>query len=194
MKKETTINLPFFGLKSGCSYSRFQKWLCLPALFFFLGLPKIHAQQVMDYAIQANIIYRFTKYIDWPESKKTGDFIIGIVGDTPLSDELKNFIANKMAGNQKIVIKKISSSAESYSCNILFISEDESNNLRKIAAKTAGSAILLVTESDGLARRGSCINFILAGDHLKLEINKNNIEQRDLSIASELLNLGIIVK
>jgi hypothetical protein len=194
MNKETTFNLPFFGLKSGCSYSRFQKWLCLPALFFFLGLPKIHAQQVMDYAIQANIIYRFTKYIDWPESKKTGDFIIGIVGDTPLSDELKNFIANKMAGTQKIVIKKISSSAESYSCNILFISEDESNNLRKIAAKTAGSAILLVTESDGLARRGSCINFVLAGDHLKLEINKKNIEQRDLSIASELLNLGIIVK
>jgi hypothetical protein len=31
-------------------------------------------------------------------------------------------------------------------------------------------------------------------DRLKLEINKTNIEQRNLRIASELLELGIIVK
>ena len=44
------------------------------------------AQQATDYAIHANIIYRFTKYIDWPDSKKSGDFIIGIIGESPLYD------------------------------------------------------------------------------------------------------------
>lgn len=148
----------------------------------------------MDYAIQANIIYRFTKYIDWPDNKKTGDFIIGIVGDSPLTDELKNFIANKTTGNRKIVIKTFSASSESFYCHILFISDDESNNLKKIASRTAGSAVLIVSESDGLALKGACINFIIVADHLKLEINKNNIEQRNLSIASELFQLGKIVK
>src|SRR6185503_208611 len=64
-----------------------------------------HAQR-NPYAIHANIVYHFTKYINWPEDKKTGDFIIGIVGDSPLYEELKSFVANKMAGNQKIVVKK----------------------------------------------------------------------------------------
>jgi hypothetical protein len=152
------------------------------------------AQQETNYAVHANIIYHFTKYIDWPSSAKSGDFIIGIAGDTPLYDELKKNTANKMAGTQRIVIKRISSIDEVYSCQILFVGEDESGDMKKIAAKTAGSPILLVSESEGLAQKGSCINFTIVSDHLKLEINKKNIEQRGLSIASELLKLGKIIK
>ncbi|HXB43707.1 MAG TPA: YfiR family protein [Puia sp.] len=167
-------------------------WLLI--IFLLVGMPVIEAQQATDYAVQANIIYRFTKYIDWPESKKTGDFIIGMVGDSPLADELKTFIANKTVGNRKIVIRRFSSSADSYNCNILFINEDQSSSLKKIAVRTAGSPILLVSEAEGLATKGSCINFITVGDHLRLEINKNNIEQRRLGIASELLSLATIIK
>lgn len=154
----------------------------------------IRAQQGNDYAVQANIIYHFTKYIDWPESKKTGDFIIGIVGDSPIYDQLKSTLTNKKVGDQNIVLKKIPSSSASFTCHILFISDEESDNIKKINSKTASIATLLVSESEGLASRGSCINFDIVADKLKLEINKNNIEERGLAIASELLKLGKIVK
>jgi hypothetical protein len=167
--------------------------------FYFLALLLIHAsiaaaQPSTDYAIHANIIYRFTKYIDWPDNKKSGDFIIGIVGDSPLYDELVRFTDNKTVGNQKIVIKKFSSSANTYNCQILFISEEESSSLKKIITRVEGSPVLLVSESPGLARKGACINFAIVDDRLKLEINKNSIEQRNMHIASELLQLGILVK
>lgn len=153
------------------------------------------AQQGADYAVHANIIYHFTKYINWPDDKKSGDFIIGVIGDSPLFDKLKTLTGlNKTVGSQRIVVKKYSPSAQSFDCHILFISEDESSYLKKIAPVTVGSSILLVTESDGLARKGSCINFVIADDRLKLEINKKNIEQRELGIATELLNLGTVVK
>jgi hypothetical protein len=155
---------------------------------------KISAQHETDYRIQANIIYRFTKYIDWPANKKAGDFIIGIVGDSPLYDELKSLSANKTAGNRKIVVIKMSPTASSYNCNILFITEEESSGLKRIAVLTAEAAILIISESDGLARKGSCINFVTVDERLKLEINKENIEQRNLKIASELLELGTIIK
>lgn len=169
------------------------KLLLIVVITVFTNL-RIYAQTNMDYAIHANIVYRFTKYIDWPENKKQGDFIIAIVGDSPLYGQLKSFIANKTVGQQKIVIKKLSSSESSYDCHILFIAEDKSGSVKKIAATTKGTPILLVSESDGLARKGSCINFVVIEDHLKLEINKNNIEERDLNIATELLSLGILVK
>lgn len=165
----------------------------LSGLLFFLTAAGSFGQQT-DYAVHANIIYHFTKYIDWPANKKSGDFIIGVTGATPLYDELKKNVANKMVGNQKIVIKKFSPSAGSFDCHILFISEDESDNLKKIVAGTAGASTLLVSEMDGLARKGSCINFVIVNERLKLEINKTNIEQRNLNIASELLSLGVIVK
>ena len=194
MKTSRILSLHFHLLKPGSVLPASAKWFCLVIFFILTGLSEIHAQQATDYSVQANIIYRFTKYIDWPVSKKSGDFVIGIIGETPLADELKGFIANKMAGSQKIVIKKFSASTESYNCHILFISEDESSSLKKIAARTAGNAILIVSESEGLALQGACINFIIVSDHLKLEINKTNIEQRNLSIASELLQLGKVVK
>jgi hypothetical protein len=165
-----------------------------PLILPMLVMTKAQAQQETSYSIHANIIYRFTKYIDWPADKKTGDFIIGIVGDSPLYDEMKGFVVNKMVGNQKIVIKKFPSSAPDYNCHILFICEEESSSLKKIAIRTAGASVLLVSEEDGLASKGSCINFIVVSDHLKLEINKNNIEKRGLSVATELLSLGIVVR
>jgi len=171
------------------------RWFCCAACIFFMNLTiAAQAQQNLDYALHANIIYRFIKYIDWPDQSKTGDFIIGIVGDTPLYDDLKKTIGNKLAGTQRIVLKKFSASAVSFDCHILFIGDDERRSLKKIASRTAGSPILLVSESDGLAEKGSCINFIIVADRLKLEINKHNIEGRGLDIASELLQLGKIVK
>jgi hypothetical protein len=166
---------------------------CITVLSF-LSLSGVLVQHETDYKIYANIIYRFTKYIDWPVNKKSGDFIIGIVGDSPLYDDLKSLSANKTVGNQKIAVVRMSPSANSYNCHILFISEEESSSLKKIAILTAGAAILIISESDGLARKGSCINFITVDERLKLEINKGNIEQRNLGIASELLELGIIIK
>ena len=162
---------------------------------FLLTASVLAAQaQEMDYGVHANIIYRFTKYIDWPENKKTGDFVIGLAGESPLYEYLKTFVVNKTVGNQKIIIKTYSSSAATFDCHILFVSENKSSSLKKIAARTAGIPILLVSEEEGLAQKGSCINFVIADDRLKLEINKTNIEQRHLNVATELLGLGKIVK
>lgn len=158
-------------------------------LSFFSG-----RSQQNDYAVQSNIIYHFTKYINWPDDRKTGDFVIGVVGDSPLYTELKNFTSNKTVGGQRIVVKKFSGRSASYNCHILFITEDASGSLKRIATLTTGTSTLLVTELEGLARKGSCINFIIVDDHLKLEINKANIERRNLDIATELLSLGILVK
>jgi hypothetical protein len=165
----------------------------LGALFFSLFQPA-KAQSPVEYSVYANIIYHFTKYIDWPDSEKRGDFVIGVVGNTPLFDELKAAIATKTAGSQHIIVKKLTASMPSYDCQILFLSEGESWSLEKIAQRTEGAPVLLISEDKDAASRGACINFSIVSERLKLEINKNNIENRRLRIANELLRLGKIVK
>jgi hypothetical protein len=163
-------------------------------LFLFALLSAIIAEaQQIDYSVHSNIIYHFTKYIEWPDNKKSGDFIIGVIGETPLIDDLQNLAKTKTANGHKIIIKEFSANQISYNCNILFISEEESGCLKKVVAATAGSSILILTESKGLASKGSCINFIIVDGKLNLEINKNTIESQGLKIASELLSLGKIV-
>ena len=178
---------------SGC-YIPLHKLTGLLIIFLLCCLPEAPSQQEINYEVHANIIYHFTKYIDWPDQKKTGDFIIGIIGDSPLYEELEKIASNKTVGNQKIVIKKFSSSETVFTCHILFICQGKSRILKNIVAATKNSSTLIVSESDGLVGKGSCINFVIVHEHLKLEMSKNNIEQRGLSIATELLNLGINVK
>ena len=167
--------------------------------FFFgvvilLSVSGLHAQEELDYSVHANIIYHFTKYVNWPSAKSSSDFIIGIVGETPLTNDLKKAVAGKKAGEQNIIVRKFSSSSSSFNCNILFISDAASSSLKKIVSTTADDPVLIVSENKGSASKGSCINFVIINDKLKLEINKNNIQQRGLQIASELLQLGIQVK
>lgn len=191
--KPTAYGLRFSVFRERRSlYATGLKTLTLSFFLHFVSL--LSAQQPTGYVIHANIIYRFTKYIDWPSSSKRGDFNIGVVGDSPVYDEMKKSIAGKMVGKQKITIKKLSSSAPAFDCQILYISDDAVKNIKKIADKTANEPILLISETEGLAQKGSCINFVIVADRLKLEINPTNIEERDLSIASELLQLGKIVK
>jgi hypothetical protein len=166
-------------------------FLCL---FVFFSFAQVYAQEELDYSVHANIIYHFTKYINWPSEKNAGDFTIGVVGETPLSDELKKLVMGKKACGQNIVIKRFSSSSSSFSCHILFVSDAASSSLKKIVNATINDHVLLVSESKGFASKGSCINFSIVNDKLKLEINKNNIQHRGLEIASELLQLGILVK
>lgn len=185
------LNLPPGTLKK----KRLIKWCyraVLIVLIFLFPLYQAWAQNA--YTVHANIIYHFTKYINWPDDKKTGEFVIGVIGDTPLYNELKSFTSKRSAAGQPIVVKKFTANASSYNCHILFVADESSNSIKRIANTTANTPTLLVTESEGLSRKGACINFVLVDDHLKLEINKANIERRSLDIASELLSLGIIVK
>lgn len=170
---------------------RIQYLLFIFSLLFFTTT---QAQQGKGYSVHANIIYHFTKYINWPDKMKTGDFVIGLVGESPLYDELKKVALNKTVGSQRMVVKRYDASAASIRCHILFISDDEYGSLKKIVANTAGEPVLLVTETEGAARKGACINFVLVDDRLRLEINKTNIEKRDLNIATELLQLGTVIK
>lgn len=194
MESGATGNQPTCALKTMRRQLRRVNCMLCIGFIFLAPLSRTYAQNGADYTVHANIIYHFTKYINWPADKKSGDFVIGIIGESPLFDKLKAFIANKTVGNQRIVIRRFAASSASFNCHILFIGEEESDSLKKVASRTAAHSILIVTESDGLARKGSCINFVIADDRLRLEINKKNIEQRTLGIATELLNLGTIVK
>jgi len=169
-------------------------FLLLALILSLLTRLPARAQTNPNYPVKANIVYYFTKYIDWPEDKASGEFVIGIMGSTPMYDEMVRNIGEKTIAGRRLTIKKFPPNSTGCNCQILFIGEGSSGKLRSIAAATAGQPILLVTESEGLERKGACINLVIVDEHLKMEINKTNINSRNLGIAPELLELGTVVK
>ena len=153
--------------------------------------------QEFNYRLVSLYVYNFGKLIEWPTAQKTGEFVIGVYGDTPLYQEVIKTTNQKSKGLQPIVVKKIESLDMLKKCHIVFVSKKESSKFKLIAETLAGSPTLIVTEQTGYARKGSCINLFIDEDDdgkTKYEINKTLVEGKGLKVSSDLITLGRVVK
>lgn len=161
---------------------------------FFFCLSKDAAAQETNYKAYSVYVYNFIKYIEWPEESKKGDFVIAVIGNSPVVAELKALAASKKANGQNIVIKQFASIADVDHCQILYICNGKSSVLKEALEKTKNMAALMITEREGLAKKGAGINFVTMEDEtLKFEVNKKVIEAHNLKIPKVLFSLGLMV-
>jgi len=146
-----------------------------------------------NYKFHSVFIYNFTKYIQWPASYQNGDFVIAVLGNSAVIDNLEKMASVKSVGSQKIVVKQISSVAEAGKCHIIFLPDNKSGNLDAVLASYGSKPTLVITERAGLGRKGSGINFILQGGKWKFELNKPAIESANLRVSNELAKLAIVI-
>jgi hypothetical protein len=168
-----------------------KKILLFFALFFSAMLT---SQAQTDYRFHSIFIYNFTKYIQWPATQQSGDFVIGVLGNSGnVLEELTKVTANKTVGAQKITVKKIKSAAEASDCHIVFIPSSGSHNFDDVQSSLKGKPTLIITEKSGLAQKGSGINFIIQDNKWKFELNEAATQSAGLKVSKELSQLAINV-
>jgi hypothetical protein len=162
-------------------------------VLFFLILA--HSGKVLaqagDYKFHTMYIYNFTRYIQWPNNYQSGDFVIGVLGTSPITAQLKAIAMKKMVGTQKIVVKNYRTVAMIDNCHMIFIPNAESKNLNTVKEKVKGKSTLIITERNGLANQGSGINFVLQNGKWKFELNTSEVNRRSLKVSSQLMRLAI---
>lgn len=144
--------------------------------------------------LKAMFVYNFTKYIEWPQSYKSGNFVIGVLGESALQAELDKMAATKKAVNQPFEIKRYNSVGEIGNCHMLLIPAGTSAQIEAAVAKSKSNSTLVIGEQEGMAKRGAGINFVIKQNKQKFELNKSNIENRNLKVSSSLLALAIVVE
>lgn len=164
--------------------------LCLLFYLSLLGWQHVDAQ---NEKFKALFMYNFTKYIEWPAASRSGEFVIGVLGNSALTDELKTIASKQKVGSQNIVVKTFSSVDEIDNCHIIYIPPSKSTQLAAVIAKIGTKPILIISDKNGLAAQGSGINYIMDGDKLKYEVNRGSIEKKGMVVSSALLALGISV-
>jgi len=139
--------------------------------------------------IQASYIYQFTKLISWCPTYKSGDFVIGVIGNSPLTKELAAF-KGKAVANQLINVKTYNTVDEIDKCNILFVPETSSKLLPSVNRKIGGKCTLVISEKEGLIKNGSSINFLQESGKVLFEINVTTVGKHSLVINSRLLTMA----
>jgi len=166
-------------------------------LCLFVAFPMgvaVSAQPVSEYDVEAAYLYNFGKFVRWPDSaQKSPTFDICILGDDPFNGTLEKLIANDHMGGRPIRKRIIGRSSEASGCAIVYISDSEAGNLRRILARFAGSGELLVSNLPDFVQQGGMIQFVLEGDRVRFKVNLNPANQSHLVLSSELLKVAVNV-
>ena len=164
-------------------------------LFTSSAIDKTDQAEESSAKIKAIYIYNFTKYIEWPQSYKVGNFVIGVIGsNTTILNELSKMANSKKVGNQKLEIRNINSCSPKDQFNIIYLLPDNSSQLSDILKNIKGKSTLIVTDKTGLAKKGAAINFFIEGNKQKIELNRNNLETHKLKVASTLVEMALVIK
>lgn len=167
--------------------------IAIVAMSMMAGLAR--AQEVKTVSMGkyiSNCLYNFSRYIDWPADRKSGDFIITIVGSKDVYAEMQKLAMNKKVGLQSIQVKYASTINElnGYQ-HMVFINEWQSNKFSIALQKLTGSSTLIVTETEGMLGKGSMINFLPVDGLMQFEMDQDNLRKNKLMASTMLQKMAV---
>lgn len=143
--------------------------------------------------VYSMMVFNFIKYVQWPDHDKSGEFVIGVVGNNEIYNTLTTWYGGKAKGTKTYVVKKFNSAAEVGDCHLVFIDKSKSGEFENVKNKVSGKGTLVVTDKGGLGEKGSCINFKTVNDKLRFELNQQAIEASNLKVSGALSSMAILI-
>jgi len=142
--------------------------------------------KTQEYDKKALFMYNFTSYISWT-AKKTPNFTIGIVGDSPITFYLTAYTKGKTNAGVPIVVEPYKTG---FNYQIVFVSEAGTKDFSKVKKDLQGKQTLLVSDNKLLDKIGAHISFDVDGDKVNFNVNKPLIESAGMNVSSKLVNFS----
>lgn len=139
-----------------------------------------------EYDKKAIFLCSFLSYISWPEDKSE-NFMIGIVGESPIKNPLASCAYGKSVNKKPIVVENY---VPTNQYKILFFSEGGQAQFSKVKKQIAGKPVLLITENQLMEKIGSHISLYLDGAKVKFSANKNGLTKSGLKVSNSLYSLS----
>lgn len=155
------------------------------------------AQALREYEVKAAFLFNFGQFVTWgPEAFRapTSPFVIGVLGEDPFGATLDAVVRDARIQGRPVVVQRYRSVDDIEDCQILFVSESETDRLDAILAALRGRGTLTVGEVAGFAERAGMIRLAVVDNRLRLEINQEAVTTEGLEVSSKLLQLARIVR
>lgn len=159
--------------------------MCLSAIGTFA--------QATNYKVYAAFIFSIAKYSQWPPTD--GEvFNIVVVGKSKLYDELLANSARHAVAGRKIQVVQIENALEVTQAQLIVVADTKSNQLDELAKATNAKPIMIITEREGLHKKGAAISFFIAEDgKLKFDLNMTELSKRSVDVSKSIRELAATV-
>ncbi|HEX5426429.1 MAG TPA: YfiR family protein, partial [Candidatus Acidoferrales bacterium] len=147
--------------------------------------------------IEAIYLFNFTRFIEWPPDPAAAPgaetFSLCVLGEDPFGKFLDATIAGERVGEKSFVARRISKPEDALDCRILFVSTSEQDHLKELFDVLANKSVLTVSDIPRFAERGGMIEFVMAKDKVRFEINLTSATEAGLTLSSDLLKVAVAV-
>ncbi len=165
--------------------------ICVVAFFFSSYISRKTGVNQTEYLIYASFMSHMALNTQWPETKRTGSFVIGVVGASPIEIELKKLAKTKKIGGREILIKRFKSSLDLSGCHMVFVPKDQHSLLASVSDKSKSMNALVITES--APSKDFVFNFIKINGKPRFEYNKTIAAANGVVVSPNLVKLSIQV-
>lgn len=157
---------------------------------FLVSVLPVSGQQNVR-AVRSAFVYNLTKYVAWPESKRT--LLIGFIGDPSMGIIMKQVLKGKSSNGRTLEVLLNPGDSELPACDVIYITSAETAKLSSILPRIGRMPILTVGEDSHFTMDGGMIGLIRSGDQIQIEVNLSALEHGGLRMSSRLLELATIV-
>lgn len=140
---------------------------------------------------KALFIYKFVKNLEYPEGKIDDSYVIGVVENESVFNELTELTKGRKINGKPVVIQNYTPESKLADLCLLFLSHQRQDLFETINGDAQKNSVVLVGDTPGLGKKGAAINFAHSQNRLGFEINNQSLSMSKVKVSSSLKLLAI---
>ncbi len=155
------------------------------------------ARLAREYAVKANYLANFARFVDWPEEvfpRNDSPIVIGVYGTPQFVDFLGERVQRRMVNGRSILLRHIRKVDDTKDCHILFFNGRAWPHTRRVVDHLKEAPVLTVGETPGFTQQGGIVNFVTGDDKICLEVNQDAAKRAGLAISPKMLAYCTLIR
>ncbi len=146
-----------------------------------------------QFDVEAAYLYNFAKFVRWPGSAPGRPLAICIAGQNPFGGVLPDLVRGEKIDDRPVTVRSIDRAAEAADCSLLFIGANQGRMAKGWIDAVAGRPVLTVSDSPDFLASGGIIQFVIAGDRVRFQVDLDAAMANHLALSSQLLKVAVKV-
>ena len=168
----------------------------------FLAAGQVRAQSSgqgsLEAAIKATLLYKFGPFVEWPPGRFASTdtpVSLCVLGEDPFHGVLDQAVGSRPAEDRPIVLRRLTTlTGPPVPCDIVFVAGSTTESRAQMLATIGRTPVLTVTDGATDPTATGIINFVVAQNKVRFQIDEAAAKRAGLDISSKLLSLAVSVR
>ncbi len=167
-------------------------FLCILAANLVSTRPE--AAPVQEDQVKAAILYKITRFIQWPRQARSDTLTVCMLGKDPLNDYVSALKGRKNSSQTIDVRILLKFDNPPPPCNLLFVNGSAQTQLEHVLNSLEGTPVLTVSDIKDFATQGGMVELVRESNRVSFTLNLPAAKDSGFVISSQLMKIARVIR